>query len=59
MATKIFIHREKGFEIKVQARKGKLQVTKNGFVQISTKYGFYKGCNAITPEALHEDFREA
>lgn len=57
--TKKYQHKEKGFVAKVATHKGKPIVNKNGLIGIHIKGGYlYKGCSAIRPEVLEEDFME-
>lgn len=54
--TKEYKHKEKGFIVKIEVRKGKPVVTSNGLIQVNAPRGFYKGCNAVREDVFEESF---
>jgi hypothetical protein len=52
----IMKHKEHGFEIQIETRRGKPVVTKQGFVNIQK--GIYKQCRSLHPEMLEEKFEQ-
>jgi len=56
MAVKTFKHHKHGFEVRVEAKKGKVFVNNKGMVKLNIPY---KKCEMIDEEIFREKFVEA